>query len=277
MEPPIQALRRRALPLLGSLALCALAWFYLFVEASRMSGMQGATMDGMTGMDGMGGLGAPWTLGEWAYLCVMWSVMMVAMMLPSALPTILLVAGVDHNRRARSAAAPSTRAAAGITPLFVTGYLLAWTGYSVVAATAQWILHGTLLVSDAMVSASPVFSGGLLLAAGVFQFTPLKDRCISHCRSPLSFLMGHWREGRGGALTMGLHHGSYCVGCCWALMALLFVLGVMNLMWVTALAVIVLVEKTLPAHRWVSGAIGAALIGWGLVTLLGPVSALLAA
>jgi predicted metal-binding membrane protein len=276
MVTALQALRGRALPLVGSLALCALAWVYLFAEASDMAAMRDATsMGGMAGMDGMAGMGAPWTLGEWAYLVVMWSIMMVAMMLPSALPTVLLVAGIDRKRRAASASERSS--GSGITPLFVTGYLLAWTGYSIVAATVQWALHGTLLVSDAMVSASPVLSGGLLLAAGLFQFTPLKDRCISHCRSPLSFIMGHWRDGRAGALRMGLHHGSYCVGCCWALMALLFVLGVMNLIWVTALAVIVLLEKTLPSSAWASGGIGAVLLGWGLLTLLGPAAGLFGA
>jgi predicted metal-binding membrane protein len=106
-----------------------------------------------------------------------------------------------------------------------------------------------VLVSDAMVSASPILSGTLLIGAGTFQFTPLKDRCVTHCRSPLSFLTGHWREGTAGAFGMGAHHGTYCVGCCWALMALLFVLGVMNLLWVAGLAVLVLAEKTLPAGR----------------------------
>lgn len=209
----------------------------------------------MSAMMDVGGMDAAWTLGEWVYLCVMWSIMMVAMMLPSAAPTILLVARMPRG--------------AGVTAVFVTGYLVAWTVYGVVAATAQWALHGTLLVSDAMVSVSPLLSGGLLVGAGVFQFTPLKARCITHCRSPLSFLTSHWRQGPGGAFRMGLHHGTYCVGCCWALMALLFVLGVMNLIWVTGLAVLVLLEKILPAGKWVTWGGGVALVGWGAIVLLG--------
>ena len=225
---------------------------------SEMAGMPG--MEDMAG-DGMGGR---WALREWAYLCVMWSIMMVAMMLPSALPAILLVERVAGSRRARNPAG----APVSTTLLFVGGYLASWTAYSVVAATVQWALHGALLVSDHMASASPVLSGSLLVGAGLFQFTPLKDRCVTHCRSPLSFLMSHWREGAWGALRMGVGHGSYCVACCWALMALLFVLGVMNLIWVTVLAVIVLLEKTLPAGRWVTGSLGAVLIAWGVVVLL---------
>jgi predicted metal-binding membrane protein len=257
--------RGRALTLSGILALCVLAWAYLLVEASGMSGM--SEMSEMAGMADMAGdaMGSRWTLTEWAYLCVMWSIMMVAMMLPSALPAILLVERVAASCRERNA---SRAAVSATTPLFVAGYLASWTAYSVVAATVQWALHGALLVSDAMASASPVLSGSLLVGAGLFQLTPLKIRCVTHCRSPLSFLMGHWREGAWGAFRMGVGHGSYCVACCWALMALLFVLGVMNLIWVTALAAIVLLEKTLPAGRWVTGSLGAGLIAWGVVVLL---------
>lgn len=221
----------------------------------------------MAAMPGMEGMADPWTLTELGYLCVMWSIMMVAMMLPATAPTILLVARVDRMRRERGGQEATARSI-GVTPVFVTGYLLAWTGYSLCAATAQWALHGALLVSPAMVSVSPALSGGLLLAAGAFQFTPLKQRCVTHCRSPLSFLTSHWREGVGGALRMGVHHGLYCVGCCWALMALLFVLGVMNLIWITALAALVLVEKTLPAGRWVTWLTGLILLAWGTATLL---------
>jgi predicted metal-binding membrane protein len=225
--------------------LCGLAWTYLLVEASSMSEMS-AMMD-------VGGMDMGWTKGEWGYLVAMWSIMMVAMMLPSALPTIMLVARVPRA-----------------TPGFITGYLLAWGAYSLVAATIQWTLHRTLLVSDAMVSVSPLLSGALLLAAGAFQFTPLKAKCVAHCRSPLSFLLRHWQEGPSGALRMGIRHGTYCVGCCWALMALLFVLGVMNLLWVTGLAVLVLLEKVLPAGKWVTRGGGAALLVWGIFVLLGP-------
>jgi predicted metal-binding membrane protein len=247
-------MRGRILTVGGILGLTALAWTYLIVEASTM-----ADMADMAGMEPA----RAWTAAELGYLCVMWSIMMVGMMLPSAAPTILLVSRVGRERRVRAGGRRDP-----ITPVFVTGYLVAWAGYSVVAATVQWMLHGTLLVSDAMVSASPFLSGGLLVVAGLFQFTPLKDRCISHCRSPLSALMSHWHEGTAGAFRMGLHHGTYCVGCCWALMALLFVLGVMNLLWVTALAVLVLLEKTLPGGRWITWTGGGALVAWGCWVLV---------
>ena len=231
---------------------------------SGMTDMSGMAGDGTAEIAGGAGMDSRWTLTEWAYLCVMWSIMMVAMMLPSALPAILLVDRAAESRRVRNA----DGATRSTTPLFVAGYLASWTAYSAVAATVQWALHGALLVSDAMTSASPVLSGSLLIGAGLFQLTPLKDRCVTHCRSPLSFLMSQWREGASGAFRMGLRHGSYCVACCWALMALLFVLGVMNLIWVTALAAIVLLEKSLPAGRWMTGTVGVALIAWGVVVLL---------
>lgn len=244
----------------GVVVLCGLAWAYLFVEAAGMSDM--VDMAGMAGM----AMDSGWTFTEWSYLCAMWFVMMIAMMVPSALPTILVVARVDSSRRERREAEGETRGH-GVLPLFLAGYLTVWGAYSLVAASAQWALHGLLLVSDAMVSASPLLSGTLLVAAGVFQFTGLKERCVSHCRSPLSFLTSHWREGVVGAFRMGTHHGTYCVGCCWALMALLFVLGVMNLLWVAALAILVLLEKTLPAGKLITRGSGVALLAWGVVVL----------
>jgi len=261
-------LSKRTLPIGAILALCALAWTYLFLEATDMREM--ASMAAMPAMDA-GGTPAGWNAAELGYLWVMWSIMMVAMMLPSATPMILLVARLASERRARAIAANvSPGSASLVTPVFVAGYLAAWTGYSALAATAQWLLHGALLVSDMMVSVSPLLSGSLLVGAGLFQFSPLKDKCVTHCRSPLSFLTAQWREGTGGAFRMGVHHGTYCVGCCWALMALLFVLGVMNLLWVTALAVLVLLEKTLPTGRWITWSGGAALVIWGAVLLTRP-------
>ena len=253
----VRLLQRERILVIGGIAvLCVLAWTYLLLRAAGMSEM--------AGMLEMGGIGEEWTLRELGYLFVMWSVMMVAMMLPSATPTLLLFFTVSKTRRAPRGIFPATA-----TSGFGLGYLLVWAVYSAVAATAQWMLHRTLLLSPAMVSVSPSLSGGLLVAAGAFQFTHLKSRCISHCQSPLSFLMRHWREGARGALVMGIRHGGYCVGCCWALMALLFVLGVMNLLWVTALAILVLVEKTVRPGAWITRVAGAALIGWGVWILLG--------
>ncbi len=273
--------RERLLVAAGVAVLCALSWLWLLDEASGMSG------DGV--MSAAGSVAGAWGIRDLGYLVVMWSVMMVAMMLPSATPTILLFATLQRNRRARAGAvagggpagagstgagASAGRSSGAASPgaavgAFVLGYLLVWTGYGALAAGSQWLLHRALLVSPAMVSASPWLSGGLLVAAGAYQLTPLKDACVGRCRSPLSFLTGHWREGTAGALRMGAHHGTYCVGCCWALMALLFVLGVMNLLWVLALALFVLVEKTLPRGAWVTRVAGAVFLGWGAWVLLG--------
>jgi predicted metal-binding membrane protein len=194
-------------------------------------------------------------------LFLMWAEMMVAMMLPSAAPMILSFAMVNRKRRERQ----EMFVPAGI---FVLGYLLVWTGFSAVAAVAQWALHATALLSPGMVSTSPVLAGGLLIAAGIFQWTQFKSACLTHCRSPLSFLLAEWREGRAGALWMGLKHGIYCTGCCWFLMALLFVAGVMNLVWVAAISLFVLLEKLVPQGALLGKISGAVLIGWGTWVLI---------
>lgn len=258
----LSILRRERLLVLGGLVLlCGLAWLYLLDEAAGMSGMSDAV--------GMSGMAASWTLRELGYLFVMWSIMMVAMMLPSAAPMILLFATITRSRRERRR--PEEESSArwlGPMGAFVLGYILVWTAFSLAAATAQWALHAALLLSPAMISVSEILSGSILVAAGLYQFSGLKNACVAHCRSPISFIGTHWREGTGGALRMGAHHGVYCVGCCWALMALLFVLGVMNLLWVLALAVIVLAEKTLSARSRITRWIGVGLIVWGGLTLL---------
>jgi predicted metal-binding membrane protein len=190
----------------------------------------------------------------------MWAVMMVAMMTPSAAPMILTFAAVNRRRQAQQGRLVPTA-------VFVLGYLLVWSGFSIVATLAQWGLHTAALLSPMVVVTSPVVGGLLLIAAGIFQWTPLKSTCLTQCRSPLGFLMTDWREGTWGALVMGLRHGSYCVGCCWVLMALLFVAGVMNLLWVAAIAVLILVEKVLPRGELVSRVAGGAFMLAGLVLL----------
>jgi predicted metal-binding membrane protein len=201
-----------------------------------------------------------WGVVDLVLVFVMWAVMMVAMMVPSASPLILMIAAA--NRRRREQDDPLVP-----TGLFLGGYLLAWTLFSALATVAQWGLHASALLSPAMVGTSPVLGGVLLLLAGVFQFTSLKHACLSHCRSPLGFVMGHWREGSGGAVRMGLEHGLYCVGCCWILMALLFVAGVMNLAWVAAISVFVLAEKVLPRGEVVGKLGGVVFVVAGLVML----------
>lgn len=218
-------------------------------------------------MDGAGsGIVAPqmqaWGLVDILLLFIMWTVMMVAMMLPSATPMILLFRTVAERRRSRGGSHTSTA-------VFVLGYVLAWTGFSALATAAQWGLHRAALLSPMMVSTSSVLGGLLLITAGLYQWTPLKGACLTSCRSPLGWLTTEWREGTRGALVMGLRHGGYCVGCCWALMALLFVAGVMNLLWVAALAVLVLLEKTLPRGIQVARALGVLMAAWGGWLLVG--------
>jgi predicted metal-binding membrane protein len=183
----------------------------------------------------------------------MWAVMMVAMMVPSATPMIFAFLQVNRGRKA------ANRPFVPVT-IFVVGYLAVWAAFSALATFAQWGLHRTALLSPAMAATSPALNGGLLIAAGIFQWTPLKLACLKGCRSPLSFLMGEWREGTGGAFVMGLRHGAYCVGCCWVLMALLFVAGVMNLLWVAVIALFVMAEKLLPRGELIARVSGVALI-----------------
>jgi len=180
------------------------------------------------------------------------------MMIPSAAPMIMIF--TQTYRKQASQGEPYVP-----TSLFVLGYLVVWTIFSLAATAAQWGLHATALLSPTMLkSTSPMLGGIILVSAGVFQWTDLKQRCLKHCRSPLNFLLNEWREGRMGALIMGLRHGLFCLGCCWALMALLFVTGVMNLLWVALIGIFVLVEKLVPFQRWVSGVAGALLVSWGI-------------
>jgi len=199
----------------------------------------------------------PWTITDAVYTFVMWAVMMVAMMTPSAAPVVLLFAGMQRRQ--------SGQRLPVILFIFGAGYLLVWSGFSAAAAAAQWALHQAAMLSPAMEAASPWLAGGILIAAGIYQITPSKRACLTHCQSPLGFLMSHWRNGNAGALRMGIAHGAYCVGCCWALMCVLFVVGVMNLVWVAALSVFVLLEKVGPAGQVVARVGGAVLVAAGLL------------
>lgn len=188
---------------------------------------------------------------------LMWTVMMAAMMLPGATPVILGFTRIQHQRRSRASAVT-------LSWLFMTGYLLAWTAFGLLTALAQWGLHGLGLMSAAMGRTDPWLGGVVLMAAGAFQWSGLKNRCLDKCRSPLDFLLNRWREGARGAFAMGLQHGTYCVGCCWVLMLLMFVGGVMNLAWMGAIAVYVLLEKLVPGTRQLERATGWLLLAGGL-------------
>jgi predicted metal-binding membrane protein len=203
-----------------------------------------------------------WTPSYATLMFFMWWIMMMAMMLPSASPMILLFASINRKQRERGSPYVATS-------VFALGYLLAWAGFSLAAITLQWGFDRATLLSPMLVSTSVVLGGVLLIAAGVWQLTPLKHACLRHCRSPIHFLAHGWRKGRFGALRMGLEHGVFCLGCCWVLMILLFYGGVMNLYWIVGLAVFVLLEKTVPAGHWLGSAAGLGLIAWGGVVLAG--------
>ena len=250
-------LRRDRVVVLSGLALiAALSWAYVYSLAA-----------GMRNMDEMGmEMAVPrmqaWGVADFAMAFAMWAVMMVAMMTPSAAPMILMFAGVNRRRREQQASYVPTS-------VFLVGYLAVWGAFSVLAASAQWGLQAASLLSPTMASTSPVLGGVLLLAAGVYQWTPLKHACLSKCRSPLGFVLNEWREGKWGAFRMGLKHGAYCAGCCWSLMALLFVAGVMNLLWVAAIAGFVLLEKAVPGGQRLGRTAGVMLAGWGALLVAG--------
>jgi predicted metal-binding membrane protein len=225
----------RALVAVSLLLLGALAWWYIAAGA----------LGRPTSMAAMSAQSPP--IGA---LVVMWCLMMVAMMLPSAAPAILLYARVRAARSHDTAIAK--------TWVFLAGYLATWLLFSVVAAFVQLALTRPSMSIDNRFAQSTV-----LIAAGLYQLSPLKSACLSQCRSPGQFISRHWRPGWDGAVQLGLRHGAYCVGCCWLLMSLLFVAGVMNLLWVVALAVLVAIEKLVPRGDWLGRAAGVGLLLWG--------------
>lgn len=234
----------------GLTALVGGGWLYLVYMAWGMANMdEPAAQRFMPSM-------THWDSADLALVFLMWVAMMIAMMLPSAVPMIRMYA--------RSAGGQSDYSTGQLTGAFIVGYLTVWTAFSAGATLAQWGLLELRLVTPMMESSSDWMSGILLLAAGFFQFTPLKHSCLKKCRTPLGFIMTEWRPGRDGAFVMGLRHGAYCTGCCAMLMLLLFVLGVMNLAWIAVLTLVVLIEKVLPVESvWTTRLIGIGLCTWG--------------
>jgi predicted metal-binding membrane protein len=283
--------RDRVITIAGLVTLCVLAWLYIVAGAGlgmnawemtrlalfphqqaadmtpNMSGMDMTT--DMSGMD-MGAMAMAtesrtWGPAVWALMIAMWWIMMVAMMSPSAAPTVLLYARVHRHALAQG----QIQDKLAPTGVFVAGYLLVWLGFAVAAAALHWLLEREAIVSATMMSSqSRWLSATVLIAAGLYQLSPLKNACLSHCRAPAAFLSRHWRPHALGALRVGALHGAICIGCCWILMALLFVGGVMNLAWIAVLAILVLIEKVFPAGQWVGRAAGVTLIAWGSATLL---------
>jgi predicted metal-binding membrane protein len=234
-----------------------LSWTYL-VHLSRHPSSESEYARMMAAM-GMA-VDRPWTGVDGLLTFAMWSVMMVGMMTGSAAPMLLFFAGAQAKRQAP---AGSLRIL-----LFGLGYLTIWTGFSAIATFTQWALQQASLLSDTIAASKPGVAAAIVIIAGVYQLTPFKGACLSQCRSPLGFLMTHWRDGANGAFRMGARHGLFCLGCCWALMIVLFAVGVMNLVWVAALTVLVLIEKLTPAGLVLSRISGVAMIVIGAFLLL---------
>jgi predicted metal-binding membrane protein len=224
---------------------------YVGLVATQMGDMSSVLAMPMT---------STWSPVQAALMVTMWAVMMAAMMLPSAVPMVLTYDRLDRE---------SGEGRGGSTALFVAGYVVVWTVFAVAATGLQWVLHNMALVNGMGEATQSGLAGLLLVGAGIFQFSPVKRRSLGACRTPMGFLMTSWRDGRSGALRMGLHHGTLCFRCCWALMILLFVLGVMNLVWVAVLAIFVLAEKVSRRGEAISVIGGVAMIVWGIAAVLG--------
>jgi len=244
--------RDRLVVLAGLGVIVLISWLYIGFLAWDMASMVEMAMPAVQ----------PWGIVDFLLVFVMWTVMMVAMMTPSAAPMVLTYAKINRQHQAQLKPVLGTL-------IFFLGYILVWTAFSAVATLAQGWLHAVTLFSPMMETTSPALGGIILITAGIFQFTTLKYTCLSHCRTPLGFFMAEWREGRLGTLVMGVRHGAFCVGCCWLVMALLFVAGVMNLFWIAVIAAYVLVEKLLPGGHKISWGIGALMIGWGVWMFMG--------
>ncbi len=267
--------RQRLAVLLSLVAVLALSWLYVLAGAG--TGMPAASMSALPTAAGAMAMMDPavWSLGYAAVMLGMWWLMMVAMMLPSAAPVLLLFDALA--RRQPTAGTPTAGTPTAGTPTrlslaFAAGYLTIWGGFSLLAVALQWALEAVALLSPAMVLTSQALAALLLVAAGIWQFTPLKLACLRRCRAPVEFLAAHWRQGTPGAWRMGLAHGLHCLGCCWALMLLLFYGGVMNLYWIAGLALYVLAEKLAGDGSWLRRGAGLALAAAGLYLAAGLVA-----
>jgi predicted metal-binding membrane protein len=254
-------LRRRDRILVLSLLLlvAGLAWALTVEQALEMDAMDAAMWRDMN--MSMNGMEPSWTGLDALLLLFMWSSMMAAMMLPSATPMLAAFATINRRRRGRGAPYVST-------VIFLIGYLIAWAGFSLLATALQWLLQQLGLLTTMLQSTSGYWSGALFFAAGLYQFSPLKERCLTYCRSQEGFILSEWRDGGLGAVVMGLRHGLFCMGCCGGLMLLLFAVAVMDLRWVAALTALVTAEKLLPAPNLWRVAIGTGLLATGLACVL---------
>lgn len=245
-----QPVRHQPVIVAALVALVALSWWYLAVLAGDMDGMA------------MPMAFQPWSAQDFLLMFLMWAIMMVGMMIPSALPMILLYQQVARHNRL-------PHATAGVA-LFVLGYLWVWSLFSLVATLLQWQLERLALLTPMMASNSALFSATTLILIGLYQWSPWKEACLQWCRGPMLFITRYWQPGLGGAFRMGQRHGAFCAGCCWMLMALLFIGGIMDLIVIAAVAILVLLEKLLPCGQRLARTLGTLAVGAGLVLLIHP-------
>jgi predicted metal-binding membrane protein len=252
MPAPDGAARNRIIVFAAIAGIVVISWAYIVILARGMSGM-GEMAPGMELVENR-----TWTAIDLVLLFLMWSVMMVGMMLPSAVPLIL---NFEAETRARGQNVLLR------TTALVLGYVAVWIGFSAVATFGQWLLHSLALISPMMVSTSPALNGILLIAAGAYQLTPVQYNLLKRCRNPLQFIRLNWIDGTGGAFVQGLEHGAYCLGCCLVLMAILFVFGVMNLLMLALVTLFILAEKAFPYGHIAGIVSGPLMIAAGLYVL----------
>ena len=242
--------RDRLIIVIGLIAICLLSWMYIIYLYKQMYPMN---MDAFLFAMPMT---ATWTLVDFSLLFLMWFVMMIAMMIPSVTPLILIFSMVNRKKKQNKNPFVSSY-------YLLAGYLIIWAVFSLLATLLQWFFQHLNWLNPDMVVTNKIVGGIILLLAGLFQFTPLKRQCLQYCQTPVSFIHTQWKEGKSGALKMGIKNGMYCLGCCWILMLLLFVSGIMNLLWIVLISLFVLTEKLLPRFTWISWLAGVLLILYG--------------
>jgi predicted metal-binding membrane protein len=236
------------------LAVIFTAWGYLFYQHAQMASQTMSTM-WMPPSEPLA-----WRFTDFALVYFMWAVMMAAMMLPSAIPMILAFARVCRKQN---------KAPYKLTYLFISAYLGIWLLFSSILTLLQWQMHGLAWLSPMMENQNSIVAAGILFLAGFYQFMPIKDTCLTHCKTPMGFLLNEWQEGTLGAFKMGLKHGANCLGCCWAQMLIMFVVGVMNLLGMALITLLVILEKSMPLEsKLIRKVVGVAFLAWGITLLI---------
>lgn len=255
-NPLVSVLKKdRIIVLIALFILSVLSWLYIIYLYNQMYPMN---MDALFFAMPMT---PQWSRTDFVLLFLMWFVMMIAMMTPSVTPLVIIFTLINRKRQQQQNPYISSG-------YLLSGYFLIWAAFSLFATLLQWLLQRASLLNPEMITTSKVLGGIILIAAGIFQFTPLKNTCLSNCRSPIGFIHQHWKDGKGGAIRMGIQNGVYCLGCCWILMILLFVSGIMNILWIAIISLFVLIEKFLSSVKVISFIVGIALIAYGIIVLL---------